>query len=139
MDDPNALECVLSENAHRVCIENGLLIQIAGKPSIPPNTLFSEFWFRTGTPKQIEKDGERWESIPGILQFTLYEPQGHDHDRVIQIAEAIVQGFGKKNWSVPTEGFVTTERMAHVTLPGLLARKWVIVVVDGGFDYVHPA
>jgi hypothetical protein len=138
-NNETALARVLHTRAREVSASIGLKCHIAGKFAIPPNVLFSEFWFKTGTPKPVEKGGKRRESIPGILQFTLYEPRDYDHDRVIQVAEAIVQGFGKKNWSVLPDGCVTTEKMAHVTLPGLLARKWTIVVVDGGFDYVRPA
>jgi hypothetical protein len=56
---------------------------------------------------------------------------------VIQIAEALVRGLSNKEWHMPSDGCVTTEKMAYVTLPGLFAREWVIVIVDGGFDYIH--
>lgn len=138
-DVPSALlERTLRTNAYRACIESGVQCQIGGKPAIPPNTLFSDFWFRSGTTKPIEKKGEQRELTVGLIQFSLHEPLDYDHSRAVQIAKAIAQAFTRKKWPVPPRGYVLTHRLGHVTLPRMQNRKQVIVV-DGSFEFLHPA
>ena len=138
-DRLTALKRVLGENAVRVCQDHGLLCRIAGKPAIPSNALYSDFWFRLGITKQIEKKGERLEVTVALIQFALYEPADYDDKLTMKIAKHVIRAFTRKEWAVLPDSRIVTHKMGISVLTKAPPRNRAVVIVDGSFEYIGPA
>jgi hypothetical protein len=111
--------------------------QIGDEPFVPPTdgSIYGEFWFKTGTAKQIEL-GPRtgYECAPGIIQFTLYAPEKMGDGAILKLGDKLKKAFNRQQWLVPPDGYVTMDPISVQPLPGLKNGNRV-VIVDGSFDF----
>ena len=124
---------VLFECARGAAADAGLPCIIAGKPKlVAAAAIYCEFWCCAGTPKFVDLDGP-WRQTPGILQFTIYAPEGCEswvYARATRLRD-LISGEIRLVGRLP---FIETEELGIITLPGILHGKR-ITVVDGGFDF----
>jgi hypothetical protein len=128
---------VLFECARDAAADAGLPCIIAGKPQLAACVaIYCEFWYCAGTPKFVDLDGP-WRQTPGILQFTIYAPEGTE-TWVNAKAKRLRDLVSGEMWLVGRLPFIETEELSILTLPGVWHGKR-ITVVDGGFDFYEEA
>jgi len=130
---------VLFDWARYAANDAGLPCIIAGGPKLAPSApIYGEFWYRLGTPRDVDFDGLPWRQTPGLLQFTIYASDGLKAGTASLKAKCIQKIFSRQMWFVGRIHFIETEKMGVVSLPGVRYGKR-ITVVDGGFDFYEEA
>lgn len=133
------LRQILEQQAILTSSQLGFRCKIGEEPFVVPTdgSVYAEFWFRTGTTKQMELAGfTAWECDPGLVQFTLFAPEKSGLGALMKLGGQIKRLWNRQQYQVPPDGYVVLEPISTKLLPGL-KNGHKVLIVDAGFDFFH--
>lgn len=138
MLETDALRIVLYGKAVAAVNSLGLACKIGNEPFSPPsNTMYAEFWFRTGNTVQMEL-GSRgsYECTAGVLQFTIYGPENVGDGAISRMGDGLKRMFNRQQWQVPPDGYVSLNAV-NSQLINTKINGHSVVIVDTIFGFYH--
>jgi hypothetical protein len=130
------LRQVLQGKAVAAATANNFICKIGNEPFKQPTSgMFGEFWFRTDKTYPAELTGVTgYKCTIGLVQFTIYTPEGTGDGPTGRLADALAKVFNQKRFNVSSIGYVTFDPCNPKNIPGV-RNGFVTTIVDATFDY----
>lgn len=103
----------------------------------PDDGLWVHFWYELGTTEQIDLGSRRsFERTPGVLQFTVFNPEKSGMGAASRLAAAIKKRWNRREWLVGEAGYVQLDPMS--TKPsGKVYGGFKPIACDAQFFFTH--